>query len=216
MSEHPPQPESPNVLWGLMGLNVLVYTLWHTVGIDHPALFRAHLTVSWESVAAGRLWTLLTSELSHVDATHLLANLLGLYVFGLPVLQVLGGRGLAGLYVFGALAASLGFVAWGALTGDPAVALGASGAVSAIAVCYALWFPRRTLLLMFFIPLPAWLAVLAFIVLDVLGLFVSGVDGLLMGRDVRIAHSAHLGGAVAGLVVGLPVWWRNRAAGIAR
>ncbi len=199
-----------NVLWTLLGINLAVYVRWHTVGPDYPELLRRHLLVSWESVAAGRMWTLLTSEFSHIDATHLLVNLLALYVFGKPVESVIGSVRLVGLYVFGAVLASLGFVAWGAITGSDAVALGASGAVMAIAVPYALWFPNRTLLLMFFIPLPAWLAVLLFLGIDLLGLFSGGVDGMLFGGR-RVAHSAHLGGAVAGLVVGLPIWWRRRA-----
>ena len=54
------------------------------------------------------------------------------------------------------------------------------------------------------------IAVLLFLGLDVFGLFSSGVDAMMLGRDMNIAHSAHLGGALAGLVVALPVWWRQR------
>ncbi|MCB9676952.1 MAG: rhomboid family intramembrane serine protease [Alphaproteobacteria bacterium] len=198
-----------NALPGLLLLNLLVYVVWHTVGPEHPELLRQHLLVSWESVTHGRLWTLLTAEFSHIDAMHLLANLLALWVFGRPVGQVLGGARLIALYVAGALSASVAFVVWAGLTGSESAALGASGAAMAFAVPYAMWFPDRTLLVMFVIPMRAWLAVLLFIGLDALGLLWTGVDGMLGG--VPIAHSAHLGGALAGLVVGFPVWRRIRA-----
>ena len=202
---------NPNTLWGLMGLNVAVYALWHTWGLEHVEFMRDNFMLSWEGIQAGRVWTLITSEFSHVDAMHLLSNLLGLFVFGQPVHEVLGSKRFVGLYLAGALAASVGYTAWGALTGGTGWALGASGAVSAMAVPYAMWFPKRTLLLMFFIPMPAWVAVLAFLGLDFLGLFSGGVDAMLFGPDIRIAHSAHLGGAVLGLVVALPLWLRIRS-----
>jgi membrane associated rhomboid family serine protease len=66
----------------------------------------------------------------------------------------------------------------------------------AIAVMFAALFPDRTLLLQFFIPVPAAVAVGGYILLDVLGL----VGGGSLGGNV--AHAAHLAGAAYGLA-----WW---------
>ncbi|HHO53684.1 MAG TPA: rhomboid family intramembrane serine protease, partial [Deltaproteobacteria bacterium] len=86
--------------------------------------------------------------------------------------------------------ASAGHVIYSLITQDPTPALGASGSVMALAVLFGAMFPNRTLLLNFFIPVPAALAVAGFILLDIMGA-VSGGS--------QVAHAAHLGGAAYGL-----------------
>lgn len=154
-------------------------------------LMRDNFIVSLDAVTDGRVWTLLTSTISHIDPTHLFVNCLALWVFGVEVWRVVGTRGFLHVYVAGGIVASLGHVAYCALAGSSAGALGASGSVMAIAVIYAALFPKRTLLINFFLPVPAALAVAGYLVLDALGVFGGG--------DSRIAHAAHLGGALYGL-----------------
>lgn len=204
-------PSRLNALWTLIGINVAVYALWHTWGVDHPQVMVDQFLVAPQE-ALHRPWTLLTSAFSHIDPGHLLFNMLALYVFGAPVMMVIGERRFVGLYVVGGLLGSVGHVLWGLATGQDAPALGASGAVMAVAVPFGVWFPRQVLLLGFFIPVPAWLAVILFIGLDVLGLFGSSpLDG-----DQAVAHAAHLGGAVAGLAVAVWGWVRMRQAAARR
>ncbi len=203
----PPQSEgTPTVLWVLIALNVAVYIGWQLAvrdGVDGPAMtwMAEHFLVSSTSVGAGRVWTLLTTAFSHITPTHLFVNLLALWVFGRDVHQVAGNLGFAHLYVAGALAASVGHVAVSVATGNATPALGASGSVMAIAVVYAALFPKRILLLGFFIPVPAAIAVLLYIVADVAGLF--------GGARTGIAHAAHLGGAFYGFFYWL-FWLRPR------
>ena len=122
---------------------------------------------------------------------HLAFNMFGLYIFGRPVARALGTGHLLHLYVVGAIMASLGHVAFGLATGDATPALGASGAVMALAVVFAALHPDTTILVGFFLPMPAWAAVAGFILLDVVGTFSPGSS---------IAHAAHLGGAAYGLL----------------
>ena len=133
-------------------------------------------------------WTLFTYAISHYDTTHLLFNLFGLYVFGVPVMQRYGWHEMGYLYLGGAVLGGLAHV-----LSSPAPALGASAAVMAVSVVYGLTYPNRTLLLGFFLPVPAWLAVLLFIGMDVMGMVGPG-DG--------VAHAAHLGGCPHGGGVG--------------
>jgi len=180
-----------------MGLNVAVFVLWHQVGVTDSGLrfMMDHFLISGSNVTSGRFWTLLTSCFSHRDATHLLVNMLVLWVFGRDILHIIGPGRLLRLYIIGGILASLGHVAIGVLTLDATAALGASGSVMAIAVVFAALFPRRTLLLNFFIPVPAALAVAGYIALDVFGAFQGGTG---------VAHGAHLGGAAYGAWF----WWR--------
>jgi membrane associated rhomboid family serine protease len=180
------------LLWGLVGVNVAVFVAWTQArGSLLGKVMADHFLVSVESIAHYRVWTLITSEFSHVDAGHLLFNMLGLWSFGRAVVQALGWRGLAVLYFAGGAAASVLHVLFGLATGDHSPALGASGAVMAIAVAFARLFPEARISLYFVIDLPAPVAVGGFVLLDVLGV-VSPGDG--------VAHAAHLGGAAFGLL----------------
>jgi len=189
---------SPIALNALLVLNGLVFIAWWTVG--ESWLMHEHFLVSLPLVARGHVWTLLTSALSHIDLGHLLFNMLALWLFGRIVERVIGSLSFVALYVAGGIVASLGHVAWGAVTGDATPALGASGSVMAVAVTFAVLFPLQKLYLFFMVPMPAWFAVLLYVGLDLFGLF--------DGRS-SIAHAAHLGGAATGLLYGM-VWGRAR------
>jgi len=185
------------VLFALLAINVGVFVLWtqaRNAGLT--SFMAAHFLVSAESVLSLRLWTLITSCFSHMDVWHLAFNMLAMWIFGRDVGLALGSRALVHLYLVGGIVSSLAQAAFGLVTGDMTPALGASGSVMALAVLFGALFPNRTLLLNFFIPVPAALAVGGYIVLDVLGVFGSGFGG-------NIAHAAHLGGAAYGLVY----WW---------
>ncbi|MGC6493232.1 MAG: rhomboid family intramembrane serine protease [Myxococcota bacterium] len=185
----------PTTLRGLVGLNLLVFVLWTFVGSDTDPLYtwaESNLLVSGTLLADGRIWTLLTSGFSHFGLTHLLFNMYALWLFGRDVETIAGHRGMVHLYVLGAVVASLTHVMTQWIMGTDVPALGASGAVMAIAVAHAALFPMRRVAVFFLIPMPLWLAVAGFIFLDVAGLASNSADG--------VAHGAHLGGAVAGWV----------------
>lgn len=204
MQEPAPTTDLTLALFGLALVNLGVYVAWQMGGAPNYAWMSDNFLVSAESVVNGRLWTLFTTMFSHTDPTHLLFNLLALWVFGSSVEQVMGPVKFALLYLLGGLAGSIGFVTWCVVTGSNSAALGASGAVMAVAAVYGMWFPRRTLMINFIIPMPAWLAVVLFIGMDLYGMF----GGSAMGQPV--AYSAHLGGALFGFLVGLPRLLRGR------
>ncbi len=74
-------------------------------------------------------------------------------------------------------------------------ALGASGAVAGLVLVFSLLFPKEKLLLFGIIPLPALFGALAFIALDLWGLFAQAGGG-----GLPIGHGAHLGGAFTGIL----------------
>lgn len=195
-------PAAPRVVLPVLtAVNVVVFLAWQLMAANAGeagiAWMSDHFLVSYTHVFGGRPWVLLTSAVSHVDLYHLLFNTLALWVFGRDVEAVVGGRGFLHLYVAGGLLASVGHVFYGLVIGDPTPALGASGSVMAVAVVFASLWPRRLLLLFFILPMTARTAVLLFILFDILGLVGAGVD--------RIAHAAHLGGALYGWL-----YYRNR------
>ncbi|KGN64067.1 RHOMBOID-like protein 12, mitochondrial [Cucumis sativus] len=188
---------TPNeVVLGLIIANVAVFLLWR---IADPIFMSKNFTISLENVRSGRIHTLITSAFSHIDTGHIVSNMVGLYFFGMNIGNVFGSEFLLKLYLAGAIGGSAFYLAhhlfqalssksrsfWGE---DPvrAKGLGASGAVNAIMLLDIFLFPKATLYLQFFIPVPAIL----------LGIFLIGKDMLrMLENDSQISGSAHLGGA---------------------
>jgi membrane associated rhomboid family serine protease len=195
-------PDLPTpALNALVGLNLATFAMWWLAaasGDDAVVWMERNATVSVATLREGALWTLLTSELSHVSPLHLAFNMLALITFGRDVERLLGARGFLHLYVAGAVTASVGHVVYNAVSGVDVPALGASGAVMSVAVVSALLYPSRLLLLFFVIPMPVTWGVLLFVLIDLWGLFGAGAG--------QIAHAAHLGGAAYGLL-----YWRFEA-----
>jgi membrane associated rhomboid family serine protease len=193
------------LLWTLIAVNVAVFLAWQSAATasDSEAsltFLMKHFLVSYEGIQAHRWWTLVTSAFSHIDAGHLVFNMLALWVFGRDVAALLGPWRSLHLYLAGALLASLGHVVFQMLTGSDQPALGASGSVMTFSVVFAALYPTRRLMINFLIPVPAAVAVAGYLVLDLVG--------AIGGAGSGIAHAAHLGGALYGLV-----YWFTRLRG---
>ena len=74
-------------------------------------------------------------------------------------------------------------------------ALGASGAVGGLLLAFALMFPKHKILVFGVIPIPALIGALAFVAIDLWGLFAQT-----QGGGIGIGHGAHLGGALCGFI----------------
>jgi hypothetical protein len=115
--------------------------------------------------------------------------MLGLFFFGPEIEAIYGRKEFLRLYLALIVAGSVVWAVVNRLAGtDPAtMVLGASGAVVGVILLFCLHFPRRTILLMFVLPVPAW----------VLGVFVVGQDvwSALAGNGGPVAVSVHLTGA---------------------
>ena len=79
--------------------------------------------------------------------------------------------------------------------------IGASAGVFAVLLSYAIVFPNRTVMLLFPpIPMPAWLFVTLYGLLELYLGFTA--------RNSGVAHFAHLGGMAGGLA--LILYWRQQ------
>ncbi|WCJ24273.1 RHOMBOID-like protein 12 [Euphorbia peplus] len=190
-----------NILFGLIVANSAVFMAWQCVD---KKFMSQHFMISLDNFKSGRVHTMLTSAFSHIDAGHLVYNMLALYFFGRSIARTFGTEFLLKLYVAGALGGSVFYLVHhaymalstkgnGMQTKDPSriPALGASGAVNAIMLLYIFLNPRATIYLEFVIPVPAIL----------LGIFLIGKDALrIIQGDSTISGSTHLGGlAVAAI-----------------
>jgi len=149
------------------------------------------------------IWQLVSYGFLHGSLTHLLFNMLALYMFGGDIEQLLGSRRYVVYYivcVVGAAVAQLAVL--GGMNRPPVPTVGASGGVFGLLLAYGMAFPQRRVMLLFPpIPMPAWLFVTLYGLLELY----LGVTGSGQG----VAHFAHLGGMAAGYVL-LVYWARQR------
>jgi membrane associated rhomboid family serine protease len=155
-----------------------------------------------DGVGRFEVWQVVTYAFLHGSITHLLFNMLGLFMFGGEMERVWGPRRYLTYYftcVIGAAAAQLFVVSQHA--GPPYATLGASGGVFGLLLAFGMMFPRRMILLILPpIPMPAWLFVTLYGLIEL----VLGVTGTQEG----VAHFAHLGGMASGFL--LLQYWRGR------
>jgi membrane associated rhomboid family serine protease len=124
------------------------------------------------------------------DFKHILFNMLGLWMFGRSVEERYSRREYLAFFLTAIVFAGLCWVIseWVMGRGRVPVGLlsGASGGVTAIVILFAFHFPYRTVLFMFFIPMPMW----------VLAVIIVGMDAMgAVQHSGNVAFTTHLGGA---------------------
>jgi len=176
-----------------LAINTGVFVLWLILG-QSPFMVENFL-VSWDALAAGRSWTLLTSEFSHLWFLHFFINMYVLASFGPIVENTIGSGRFLSFYLGAAVVASLAHAGVSAFVmGRPELpALGASGAIAGVILLFSFLYPRARILLFGIIPMPALFGALMFVGLDVAGLLWQ-----VEGGGLPIGHGAHLGGAATG------------------
>ncbi len=185
-------PQSAVVI--LIIANVAVYLIDGLLaGNDHK-----HWVADTLLLRAGSLtqpwmwWQFLTYGFVHDyhGLSHIIFNMLGLWFFGREIEALYGRAEFLRLYL---VLVVVGGVVWAVvndliLHSPGAEVMGASGAVTGVVILFALNFPRRTILFMFVLPMPAWVMGVLFVACDILG-----ATGHSSQKDV--AFSVHLAGA---------------------
>jgi membrane associated rhomboid family serine protease len=152
--------------------------------------------------ALTRPWSFVSYMFVHAGLLHLLANMLGLFVFGGPVEARMGSRGFITYYLFCGVGAALFALGLSAIM-PVSPFVGASGAVLGVALAFAIFWPDAELMV-FPLPIPmrARTFVAVLVGLDLLGALYFN-DG--------IAHLAHLGGVAFGYLFFRIQWLSRRS-----
>ncbi|MBI5765170.1 MAG: rhomboid family intramembrane serine protease [Planctomycetes bacterium] len=178
---------------------------------SEETLLAAHNALPQEKQCFGHYhaYQLLTNAFLHSDLMHIAGNLLFLLVFGSRVNALVGNIPSLVLYPILAIAASIAYMI-SAQHQPPHPALGASGAIMGLAGMYFVFFPvhkvhmaawlRRGLfggfqLHLKLFALRGFWVVLFYIAFDVVY--------TALGVDDNVAHWAHLGGFIAGMIIAL-------------
>ena len=142
----------------------------------------------------GEWYRFFTGGFLHAGLAHLAFNMITLYFFG-PLLEMILGSWSFTLLYFGAelTAHALTYYFHKDTAGYNAV--GASGAISGVVFAFCLFFPFEKLYLFFALPIPAILFAFGFVAVSIYAMKQG------QGKLGGIAHEAHLGGALGGILL---------------
>jgi len=201
-----PTRQVPVVNYLLIAVNVLVFVVMWLSGSSQEslvyqfAMIPSNLTdgVELESVV-----DIFTSMFMHAGLAHIVGNMLYLWIFGDNVEDRLGHVGYLAFYLGGGVVASLTHYLTNPASQVPSV--GASGAIAAVLGAYLVLFPQSRIVT--FIPLGFFARLTVVPAIVVLGFWfvLQLFSGVLSvgGPDVGgVAFWAHIGGFVAGMVIG--------------
>ncbi|MCB0518551.1 MAG: rhomboid family intramembrane serine protease [Lewinellaceae bacterium] len=198
-----------DVVKNLLIINVIAYIVTHLTG-EFGQEWLIRLSVFYPSSAYFEPYQIVTYMFMHGNVTHIFFNMFALYMFGTPIEMAWGPKRFLFYYLFtgfGALVLQflVQFIALKQGWEDPESInypmLGASGAVFGLLAAYGMQFPNSILQLI--IPPVRMKAKYFVIIYAALELFL-GVSGFQTG----VAHFAHLGGALFGILIIL--YWRQK------
>ncbi len=172
-----------NVALILIGINILVY-----MGLQIFPQGKVYLSLNPALFVYNKFyWQVFTYQFVHNGFMHLFSNMLGLFFFGMAVERKIGSREFLSAYlVSGTLCGIISLLIYISTGMWRVFLLGASGAVFAVLLLYAVLFPRSVIFLWGIIPIPAPLLVIGYAVLETVY--------MISGSQAGIAHGTHLTG----------------------
>jgi len=141
-------------------------------------------------------FTLITSMFLHANFIHLGMNMLFLLITGDGCERAMGSSRFLVFYLACGVLSGLFHVYMNSTSGIPTI--GASGAIFGVLAAFAILFPFRWLISLFgLIPIP--IPAIIFVFIEIL----SATALVASGAVENIAHTAHLGGFLAGVFLTL-------------
>ena len=217
----------PPVTKNLLIINVLCFfasLAFASHGIELEEMFGLHFFLA----SNFRPWQLFTYMFMHASWQHLFFNMFAVWMFGRIIEQTMGQKRFLFYYLTCGLGAGLmqelvqmgeywyyGFGAYEQISLSGVIVpmaeylnrwntVGASGAVYGILLAFGVTFPNERL---FIFPIPVPIKAKYFVV----GYAVIELLSALSQRGDGVAHMAHLGGMLVGLL--LILWWRRNPFG---
>lgn len=171
-----------NMTFIIIGVNLMVFMLT-TMNRDLATFLAMNPVLT---VHRGFWWQPFTYMFAHSGTRHLLFNMLGLFFFGTQVEREMGSYEFLLFYmVTGVLAGFLSLgIYW--FTGTYMVfLLGASGAVFAVLLAFATFYPDATIFIFGIIPVRASVLVIGYTFIEIMSQIRGGSN---------VAHMTHLAG----------------------
>jgi membrane associated rhomboid family serine protease len=181
--------------------NVFVFALILLLNILNLSLNQISLTEYFFTLDTNLVgfiikpWGIITSIFSHFEIWHLIFNMLFLYFSGQLFEQIFDKRRLWQTYIFGGISGGILEIAahylFPSFQNSDQVVVGASGSIMAIFTALAFHSPNIRVNLFGIFPVKIYLIAIFFLLNDLIG-----IDN----PSDNVAHFAHLGGAIFGLI----------------
>jgi len=187
----------PGVKW-LIFANIAVYLIYFfgSMFSTPPAPIFHNLELVPRAVIHGAIWQLVTYLFLHSlnSFSHIIVNMLTLWMFGAAIEQTWGTRRFVEYYFICGVGAGICVVLVNLLFVDPMhqyPVIGASGAIYGLLLAYGMLFPNQTVLLSFIFPIKAKYMVMIFGAIAFLSSF---------NTNSPVSNLAHLGGMLFGFI----------------
>ena len=187
----------------LIAANVAMFLYQVSLGMAGERFIYAHGLVPRRFGAGGAIAPLLTSMFLHGGWMHLIGNMLYLHIFGDNVEDRLGHFRFLLLYFLAGMAAGMAQIVTN--PGSPLPMVGASGAIAGVTGAYFVFFPRARVVTL--VPIFVFLQVVEIPAVFFLFFWFAfqlmlGISSLGSEAAGGVAFWAHVGGFVAGIVLG--------------
>lgn len=172
-----------NATYILIGINILVFLFQNLV----PSA-DSYLALNAVNVLEYRAyWQFLTYMFAHGGISHLLVNMLGLFLFGAACERRMGTKEFLLYYLLtGILAGVFSFLVYWMTGAYHVFLVGASGALFAVMLAYATFFPESMIYIWGILPVRAPILVLAYTAIS--------LGSAVFGFSSNVAHLTHLAG----------------------
>ena len=188
-----------NCLTDFLILMLIVSFIFQSVlklfSVDLPLL--RSFGLSFESLKSGFVWTLLTYSFLHEGALHLLFNILGIHFISRNLEYSLTRESFIMLFL---LSVVLGSISWLSFNINEGFLIGTSAFVMGSLTRFCLMRPDNPITFLIFFVLPVSLKP-KHLLIGVIGLELYGFIFSELQNISNIAHSAHLGGMLAGFIL---------------
>ena len=196
-----PYFKTPSVVKNLIIANCVIYLAMSLIPSIN-SFFAQYLQLFWVGSPYFHSYQFVTYMFLHGGFAHLFSNMFALWMFGRTLEYELGSKRFLTYYMICGIGAALLQMGIAALTGEIYFRLvGASGAVMGLLLAFGVLHPNN---MIYIIPLPFPIKAKWFVV----GYAVLEVALGWSGANTGIAHFAHVGGMLWGLL--LLFLWRKR------
>ena len=149
-----------------------------------------HAFALWPLGAGFGFWQLFSYMFLHSGFTHILFNMLALWMFGMELEHAWGSRRFLIYYLLCGFGGGLANLLIAPMFTSVGPTVGASGAIYGVLLAFGMTFPERPIFVYFLLPIKAKYFVFLYMAMEIFS--VGSMDG--------VAHFAHLGGALVGFI----------------
>ena len=198
VNRYAPSNRFPAGLKWLLIVNIGIFLLNYLLRASNISIVQDLALVPAQVVQTFAIWQLVTYLFLHATISHILWNMLALWMFGAEIERMWGTAKFIRYYFICGISAGVTVVLAAYLFGGVNTpTIGSSGAIYAILVAYAILFPDRTILFGFLIPMKSkyFVMIIGAIV------FLQSYSEAVSRQASGVSTVAHLGGLLTGYLM---------------